>query len=202
STRCGARAGGPRESSAARCRGGSRSPPRHPRRWPAAGGGSGAQPPSRTPRPRTSRWPAAKARPARPAERSLPSLPVARLIRGRTDPHPRDPMLVYRRHLERPSFDGNRFAGRGDVPEEAEQKPGESLVGACALRHREARLLEHLVVVRPAGQHARLTSGGYTEPALIDLADDLLEDVLIGDDAGQPAVLIDHRHQLDVLLAH
>src|SRR2546425_11668879 len=111
-------------------------------------------------------------------------------------------MLVNLCYVEQPPLSAYGFAGQRNMSEPAQQKAGEGLISALARGHGKPRLFEHLVLARPPWQQARLMGDGCPGAALVDLSDDLLEEVLIGDDAGEAAVLIDDRHQLDVLRSH
>src|SRR5690606_38145508 len=78
----------------------------------------------------------------------------------------------------------------GEAVEAGGHVPAQRLVGA--FRPLEPGQLLHLVAMEGAGDDPRASPGGDGEVVLVlDLAEDLLDDVLDGHDPGGPAVLVD-----------
>src|SRR6185436_20984205 len=157
--------------------------------------------PTRTRRRRIRRW-RKGGRPRAAQARRSRGLARAWLVGRRRDPDPRDAVLLELDDLQREAIDDDRLANRWDVPEMAQQEPGQGLVLAVPRRDDEAGLFAYLLLARPAGHEAGLARHADARPPLLDLADELLEDVLVGDDSREPPVFVDHRRELDPLPAH
>ena len=128
------------------------------------------------------------------------------LLRGRSDdPDGRDAQALHRDDLEPPAVDRAHVAGRRDLAESIEHESGQRLV--LPLGHLEAGQVPDLVGMqrrRDDGGPHRLDPGqrrGDLVVLVVDLADELLEDVLERDDAGGAAVLVDDDRQLLSALA-
>jgi hypothetical protein len=97
--------------------------------------------------------------------------------------------------LEVPALVREPLAHLGDPPEARQHEAGERLV--VAIRHGKAGGVEHLVAVQRARQQPLAgaldasEAVGWPVVLVVDLADDLLEDVLERDDASGAPVLVD-----------
>ncbi len=109
-------------------------------------------------------------------------------------------MPVALHDLDPPALVVERLTRLGDAAEPLEHEPGEGLV--VALGHGEAAGVEHLVGVQGAVEQPLPGALHAGEPGrrpvvlVVDLADDLLEDVLERDDPGRAAVLVDHDREV------
>src|SRR5690606_26807636 len=121
-------------------------------------------------------------------------------VREATDLHGGDAQAVAAADGELPPLVVDDLPHLGDVPEGGEHEAGQRVV--VAGRHVEAAHVEHLVVVEGSVEDPLPRSldpreaGPATVVLVVDLPDDLLEDVLEGDDAGGAAVLVDHDGQV------
>jgi len=123
----------------------------------------------------------------------------------RRDQQAGDAAAVHFRHRDPVAGDLDRVARRRQFAERREHVARDGLVGS--LRQPDRGLLGELVQVEQAVHldfALRQLGGGRLARVVLvpDVADELLDQVLEGDDARGAAVLVDHDRQVDALAAH
>ena len=123
----------------------------------------------------------------------------------RRDQEAGDAAAVHLGHRDRVTGDLDRVARRRELAERREHEARDGLVGP--FRQPDRGLLGELVQVEQAVHLdlalRQLGGRGLAGVVLVpDVADQLLDQVLEGDDAGGAAVLVDHDRQVRALAAH